>query len=443
MSEQSGQPSLKRVLRPIHLWSLAVGLVISGEYFGWNYGWKTAGTYGFLVATIVVTIMYICFIFSYTELSVRIPHAGGPFAYAQRAFGPLGGAIAGFATLVEFLFAAPAIAFALGAYVHFLFPELSVLGTAIGSYLFFTLINLIGIRESALFNLVITVLAILELLLFIGVLAPHAEWRNFAAHNENLSFSGIFAAFPFAIWLYLAIEGAAMVAEEVKNPRKNIPIGFGWGMFTLIVLALSVMFVAGSVGDWRTLSDIDFPLPESIGMVHGKNNSLTQLFAGIGLFGIIASLHGAITAYSRQLFALSRGGYLPGFLSKVSQRFRTPHWSLIAGAVIGILTILTGTTDQVIILSALGAVTMYAVSMFAFFRLRKKEGVANTEYQTPAYPVFPLIALVLSLVSVVAMIWFTPHLALWFFVGGLIIVMLFWFTGMHKRIREVVTTAEE
>src|SRR5687768_14772087 len=110
--------SLKKAIRPIHLWAISVGLVISGEYFGWNYGWGVAGTMGFLIATLIITVLYITFIFSFTELTTAIPQAGGPFAYAQKALGPAGGLVAGYATLVEFLLATPAIAFALGNYLH-------------------------------------------------------------------------------------------------------------------------------------------------------------------------------------------------------------------------------------------------------------------------------------------------------------------------------------
>ncbi len=92
---QGGPQSLKKVLGPLQLWGIAVGLVISGEYFGWSYGWNTAGTLGFLAATVLVAAMYATFIFSFTELSTAIPHAGGPFAYARRAFGPFGGFVAG------------------------------------------------------------------------------------------------------------------------------------------------------------------------------------------------------------------------------------------------------------------------------------------------------------------------------------------------------------
>lgn len=106
-SGQRSSGQLKQVLGTWQLWGLAVGLVISGEYFGWSYGWAQAGTLGFLVTTLVVAVMYTSFIFSFTELTTAIPDAGGPFAYARRAFGPLGGAIAGWATLIEFVFAPP------------------------------------------------------------------------------------------------------------------------------------------------------------------------------------------------------------------------------------------------------------------------------------------------------------------------------------------------
>lgn len=84
-------PVLKRTLGSFKLWGIAVGLVISGEYFGWSYGWAQAGTLGFLITALVIAAMYCAFIFSFTELTTSIPHAGGPFAYAYRAFGPTGG----------------------------------------------------------------------------------------------------------------------------------------------------------------------------------------------------------------------------------------------------------------------------------------------------------------------------------------------------------------
>ena len=199
MAENKGE-QLKKVLKPVHLWAIAVGLVISGEYFGWNLGWGVSGTIGFLIATLVITVMYITFIFSFTELTTAIPHAGGPFAYAFRALGPAGALLAGYATVIEFVFAAPAIAYALGSYIHFLYPSIPALYTGVVCYIVFTVINLLGIKESALFSLIVTIIAVTELLVYIGLVAPSFTLSNFMEDSMPAGWKGIFAAMPFAMW---------------------------------------------------------------------------------------------------------------------------------------------------------------------------------------------------------------------------------------------------
>lgn len=426
------QASLRKVLRPVHIWAIAVGLVISGEYFGWNYGWGAAGTVGFLIATLIITIMYVCFIFSFTELTTAIPDAGGPFAYAYRALGPLGALIAGYAALVEFLFAAPAIAYALGSYVHFLYPSVPVLYTAFTCYIIFTVINMLGIKESAFLTLVVTILAVVELLVYLGIVAPSFTVANFLSNAFPVKWSGLFAALPFAIWLYVCIEGVAMVAEEVRDIKKDIPKGYISGILTLLVLALAVMIFTGGITDWRLLSNIDYPLPESIGIVLGKENSITRLFAGIGLFGLIASFHSIIISYSRQLFALGRSRYLPEVLARVNKRFQTPHWALIAGGAAGLLALLFLDTSKLVVISTMGAVVMYIISMISLFVLRKKEPMLERPFKAPLYPWMPLVALAISLIACITILFFYPWLSLLFFLGLLMVIILFYSTGRHR-----------
>jgi len=418
-------PSLNKVLRPVHLWALAVGLVISGEYFGWNLGWKVAGTGGFLIATVLVTIFYITFIFSYTELTAAIPQAGGPFAYAYKALGPLGALVAGYATLVEFLLAPPAVAFALGSYVHFLYPSLGVIPVAIGCFVVFTLINFLDIKESAVFSLVVTLLAVVELLLFMGIVAPGFRWENFKRDAMPFGWGGVFAALPFAIWFYLAIEGVAMVAEEVKDPQRTIPRGYIYGIVTLVLLALGVMFFTGGVTDWHKLATIDYPLPEAISIVLGKQNSWTKVFAGIGLFGLVASFHGIIISYSRQLYAMARSGYLPAVLATVNKRFRTPHIALLVGGGIGVIVVVFGNTNDAITLSALGALVLYITSMISLLVLRRKQPGMERPFKVPLYPWFPLTALVLAVVCLIAIIWYNLKLSIIFFGALVILAALF------------------
>jgi len=423
--------TLKKALGTTHLWAIAVGLVISGEYFGWNYGWGVGGTMGLLVATIIVTVLYLTFVFSFTELTTSIPNAGGPFAYAYKAIGPMGGFVAGFATLIEFLLAAPAIAYALGGYLHFLYPAFDIKLTAIGCYLLFTAINLFGIKESAIFTLIVTILAVGELLVYMGVAAPHFRIENFMHNNLPFGWKGVFAALPFAIWFYLAIEGVAMVAEETKDPKRTIPKGYIYGIVTLMFLALGVMILTGGITDWQKLSAIDYTLPESIGIILGSQNTLTKLFAGIGLFGLVASFHSIIIGYSRQIFALARSNYLPVVLSRIHLKTKTPNLALIAGGLIGILAVLSGTTNQLIILSAFGAVVMYIISMICLFVLRKKEPEMERPFKAPFYPVFPLIALLLSVVCLIAIVYYNLWLSVLFF--GVMIIGAFLFKIFYKE----------
>lgn len=437
-NEASSQPGLRKVITTAQLWSIAVGMVISGEYFGWNYGWAVAGTLGFLVATLLVTVMYLAFIFSYTELTTSIPEAGGPFTYANRAFGSTAAFIAGFATLVDFLMSPPAIAAALGAYANFLNPSLPVLGVAIATYAVFITINILGIKESANFSMIVTVLAVVELLVFMALVAPAYETKNLVAHNESFGAGGVFAALPFAIWFYLAIEGVAMVAEEVKNPKKTIPRGYLLSIGTLVFLALGTMLLTAGAGDWRLLSKIDYPLPETLAMVLGRNSPWSKVFASLGLFGLIASFHCNTIGYSRQIFALARSGYLPGFLSTVNRRFQTPHWALISGGIVGVIALFSGTTGDIIILSALGAVVMYISSMVSLFQLRRKEPNLERPFVAPFYPYIPAIALILSCICLVAIIYYNVSLSLIF--AGLLIISLLLFRLIGIRLPDTPPT---
>ncbi len=439
---------LKPTLGTIHLWGIAVGLVISGEYFGWSYGWGVAGTLGFLLTTLMIATMYTCFIFSFTELTTAIPHAGGPFAYSRRAFGETGGLIAGMATLIEFVFAPPAIAMAIGAYLNVQYPTLNPKYAAVGAYIVFMTLNILGVKLAAMFELVVTVLAVLELLVFMGVVAPGFSMPNFAAngwsggeHFGMPALSGIFAAIPFAIWFFLAIEGAAMAAEEAKDPKRTIPRAYIAGIITLVVLAIGVMLMAGGAGDWRALSNINDPLPQAMKMIVGEHSNWMHMLVWIGLFGLIASFHGIILGYSRQFFALSRAGYLPAGLAKLS-RFQTPHRAIIAGGIIGIAAIFSDSwinlqgmtlTAAMITMAVFGAIVMYIMSMLSLFRLRRTAPGLDRSFHAPGYPIVPGIALVLAVVCLVAMIWFNALIFSVF--SALMLVGYLWFL-MTRNQRE-------
>ena len=410
------------------LWGLGVGYVISGMYFGWNLGLEQGGTLGLGIATFFIIILYVTFTFSYAELACAIPKAGGAFDYAERAMGKNMAFVAGMAQNVEFIFAPPAIAFAIGAYFNLFFPQIPILAIAIFAYITFTALNIYGVRAAASFELIITTLAVGELLLFAGVTLPHADITNLQHRAFPNGWQGVFASIPFAIWFFLAIEGVANVAEETLRPQRTILFGFGSAILTLVILCILTFVGSIGVAGWEAIvykpdgTVSDSPLPLALGHIVGKNNWLYHLLITIGLFGLIASFHGIILAAGRSSFEFGRVRFAPAFMGKVHRRFQTPSNALLINMVIGIVALLTGKTAAIITISVFGALTLYIISMIALIRLRRNEPALERPFKVPFYPFFPVIALIIASISFVAMTIYNGHLALIY-----ILIMVFCF----------------
>ena len=429
---------LKRTLGPVMLWGLGVGYVISGMYFGWNLGLPAGGTLGLAIATFFIIILYITFTFSYTELACAIPKAGGVFDYATRAMGREIGFIAGMAQIIEFVFAPPAIAAAIGAYFHIFFPQFSVTAIAICAYIIFTALNVYGVKAAATFELLITGFAVFELLLFSGITLPHFHWANLTQNAFPFGWKGVWAATPFAIWFFLGLEGVANVAEETINPQRNVLKGFGSALLTLIILCALVFISSVGVGGWEKVvyptpgaDASDSPLPLALSQITGNSGWLYHLLITIGLMGLVASFHGLLLAASRATYEFGKTGCIPAVFGNIHPKFKTPANALALNMVIGIIALFTGKTGDIITIAVFGAILLYILAMISVLVLRKKEPAMPRPFQVPFYPFFPIIALMIAVVSMVAMITLNIKLALIFF--AILALAYIWFHFIVKR----------
>jgi len=428
---------LKKTLGPVMLWGLGVGYVISGMYFGWNLGLEKGGTLGLAVATLFIIVMYLTFTFSYTELACSIPKAGGAFDYAIRALGRDWGFLGGMAQNIEFIFAPPAIAFAIGAYLNILLPSVPIIVIAIFAYFVFTAINIYGVQAAASFELVVTIVAVLGLLLFAGATLPEFKWENLTHNALPNGWSGAFAALPFAIWFFLAIEGVANVAEETINPQRNVLIGFGSAIGTLVILCILTFTASVGLGGWEVIvfpdgggDPTDSPLPLAMAHSVGSHAFSFKLVTFIGVFGLIASFHGIILAAGRATFEFGRMGFAPKKLGLVHSSFRTPANALIVNMLIGIVALLTGKTSEIITIACFGALTLYIISMISLLVLRKKEPDLVRPFKVPLYPFSPIIALIIAGVSFVAITFYNPLLAGIYI--GILLLSFGWFKLSYK-----------
>jgi ethanolamine permease len=435
----SSTPTLSRTLGPLMLWGLGVGYVISGMYFGWNLGLAEGGPKGLAIATFFIIILYITFTFSYTELACAIPKAGGVFDYATRGLNREWGFVAGMAQLIEFVFAPPAIAAAIGAYFNIFFPQIPVTAIAIFAYLFFTGLNILGVRAAAGFELVITIFAVFELLLFAGICFPHFSYANLRHNDFPNGWRGVWAAIPFAIWFFLGLEGVANVAEETIRPQRNVLLGFGSALATLIVLCVLVFVSSIGVAGWEAIvypvagkpGTSNSPLPLALSKITGNGGAMYHLLITIGLMGLIASFHGIILAASRATLEFGRVKYIPAAFGRVHTRTRTPVNALVVNMCIGIVALLTGRTDEIITISCFGALTLFILAMVTLLVLRRKEPELERPFKTPLYPYFPVIALVIAAVALVAMITLYINLSVIYF--SILLVSYIWFKYRKRQ----------
>src|SRR3712207_12997 len=209
--------------------------------------------------------MYTAMVFALAELGSTIPTAGGGYGFARRALGPLGGFMTGTAILIEYAIAPAAIATFIGGYVETL--------TGVGGwivyllcYLIFVGIHLYGVGEAIKLMFAITVIAVVAIAAFVIGMIPQFDPSNLldidptnaAGASSFLPFGlvGIWAAFPFGIWFFLAIEGVPLAAEETRDPATDMPKGLIAGMATLLLFAVLILvFGPGGSGSAVFTSD--------------------------------------------------------------------------------------------------------------------------------------------------------------------------------------------
>lgn len=232
-------------------WLLLIGLgvayVISGDFAGWNFGIAQGGWGGMFIATALAALMYLCLCLSMSEMSTMMPTAGGGYSFARAAFGPFGGYLTGTAILIEYAIAPAAIAVFIGGYCESLF---GINGWMIylACYAIFMGIHLKGAGEALKIMFAITLVAAVALVVFIGAMIPHFNAQNLfdipASTGVGASlflphgYLGIWAAVPFAIWFFLAVEGVPLAAEEAKDPAKSLPRGLIGAMLNPTCLVL-------------------------------------------------------------------------------------------------------------------------------------------------------------------------------------------------------------
>lgn len=398
--------ALNRPLGVVHIWALGVGVVITGMYFGWNFGLPIGGPVGVLAASLIVCVLYLAWVLALSELSVAMPFAGGPLAFGRRAVGKWFGFLMAWSMFLECLFATIGTGLAAGGYIAFLLnpehPNRNVTtACALLCALVFLAVQYWGVKQQAVIMLWLTYAAIAALFWFWLGAAPGVSLARVITHPLLPSgWSGVLGAVPYALWWLVIIETVALAAEEAHEPQVSIPRGMVLAQITLVVLVLLTWWFASAAAPYAETGAVDYPLPLVFKKVWGTGWFLTA-FSAVAVAGMVVSYNGMVYATSRQSFSLGRAGYLPKWLGAVHPTRRTPHVSLLVWTAVTMLFILFGyfyekATAIAILISTLSAVIWYVLAMVCLIILRRKEPELLRPYKVPAYPSLPVFVAVLS-----------------------------------------------
>jgi ethanolamine permease len=387
------------------LWGLGVGYVISGDYYGWNFGLTETGYWGYLIALAFVGLLYAVMAVVIAEMAAAIPHSGGPYAFARMALGKIGGYLCGVGVMMQYIIAQAAVATAIGAYINEFVPAIPVLVSAVAVYVVFTAIHLFGAGTSLKVELIFTVIATAGLLVFCAVGLPNVTLENLneVGGGEVLpnGIAGFWATLPLAAWFFFALEGLPMASEEASDPGRDMPKALVTTWVTLAIVAVLTLTVTAGVGGARTIGGADAPLPAAIRAGLGADHWLIGIVSFFALASLLASFHAIVLAYSRQTFALSRTGYLPRLLADVN-RWHAPTWSLVVPALIGIGlvilgSVLPGSAIPVLLTTAVFAATVtYVLMMVSAIVLRRRRPDLRRPFEVPGGQVTAGVGVVLA-----------------------------------------------
>ena len=437
-AEQTEHVGLARVLGPAHIWALGVGIVLVGEYMGWNFAVGKGGAYAALMACWFAGILYTCVAMIDSEVTSTVAAAGGQYTQAKHIVGPLMAFNVGLYLVFAYTMLEAANAITVGFLVDTVATMTGHQGGVdqrpfiILAIMFLAWLNYRGVLATLTFNLVITAIAFTAVIILflstsgIFTTSPlqHAELMSGPAALPY-GWLGVLAAMHFGLWYYLGIEGTTQAAEEVRSPARSLPFGTLAGVMTLAIAATLTWYVCSGLMPWEYLGQAGVPLFDAARLT---DSTVLMVLLGIGtLFATLASANGCINDASRAWFAMGRDRYLPGWFGAVHPKYRTPYRAIIFLVPIALIFALGAPIDQVITFSILSGLLGYTFMPLNIILFRKKWPLESIKrgYEHPFHPLPAFVLLGLCGITffavflgygtqLVAMIAFYIVVSLWF-----------------------------
>lgn len=359
----------------------------------------------------------------YAELGAAMPRSGGGYIYLREAYGPLFAFLSGWTSfLVGGSGSIAALAVGLGTYFSALYPlsPLAIKIFAVVVIIFLTVMNCFGVKFGSLIQNIFMVGKLIPILIIIVLgLAMGAQHNPMTLSPGTGNFTGIFAvALVASLWAYEGWTNLNTVAEEIKNPRRNLPLAI-----IIAITGVTAIYILFNYALLRILpvsiitSDAKPGAAAAITLLGSAGGILVTIGAFLSIFG---SCNGCVLAFPRMYYAMAKDGIFFKWFERIHPEHKTPIPALIASAIVSILLIFTGTFQQLTTMVVFSQWIFYILTICSVFILRKKYPNMERPYKVWGYPILPILVIIVSLFILINTLFEDPHSSL----IGLIVPLL-------------------
>ena len=413
---------MAQLKRDLGLWSAAaivVGTVIgSGIFLVPKTMVNNVGSPGMVLFVFLFGgLLSLAGALTYAELAAMLPEAGGEYVYLREAYGPLWAFIYGWTQLLVAKSGSIAtLATGFFLYMTNFFPELDKVITSVNVPLLglleirngqlfaivviglLGLLNYFGVRIGGNVQVIVTIIKVLAIvaIILVGLFATSGTTANFSTSVPAVGgVAGFFAALVAALWAYDGWNNVSMVASEVKNPERNLPLALIIGTFAVIVIYMLTNVAYFYVLSADAVGTSDRVAGEMMRRIFGAPGA--ALVSVAAMISIFAALNGSILTGARVPFAMARDGLMFRAVGEIHPKYFTPANSIIVLSIWSMLITLTGRYDDLFNLVIFSSWILYGMATASVLVLRHKRPGLARPYKTLGYPIVPIVFVLVAI----------------------------------------------
>ncbi len=385
-----------------------------------------------IILSICLAAVFCIFIgLCYAELCGALPFAGGEYVYTSRSIGKFWGFATGWFLLLAYGTMMPGEVIILSRIVSTLAPGMPIIVAGIAIAVIFGLINILGVKFSAIVQLILAALLFIGMGTFIISGIGSVNPINFTPFFSQ-GVVGMITVIPLMMLAFMGFDIAPQAVEEVNAPLRKVVFLIPLSIVFVAVFYLGVFLVAGGAApDVLMRSTSDVPLIDVASLFLGDSGAAVIMIAGA--LGLVTTLNAFMIGASRLIYGMAVGGALPKVFSKIHPKYGTPYIALIALTIFGIAGALYQEILVVFQLSSAAIVIVYILICLSVMMLRKSEPDLERPYLVPGYPVLPIIGMIASLAALLIALTTIDGVGFILFLIWLVVGLVYYLTTIRKK----------